>query len=100
MAGLSAPRVLGFVRLDGNYQRPQDALGHHVVRARGVWQGAVVRILLIKLLALVDLQRAIAAIINEHVAAVGAWNDHHQLGEPQVLGKGLALGWTNKKEKC
>ena len=73
----------------GNCKLHLDAA--RVVRARWVWQLAVLGVLFVILLARVDLQRAIAAIITEHVAAVGAWSGHHQLIAPPVLRKDFAL---------
>merc|ERR1712232_767976 len=72
MASPRHPRVLGLIRWDGVFQQLQDTLELRVVRARGVRQGAVLGILLFKLLTLVDQQRGIAAIIHEQIAAISS----------------------------
>ncbi|CAK0872726.1 unnamed protein product [Prorocentrum cordatum] len=75
-------RVLCLVGRDGISQQLQDALEFGVVRAGRIGQGSVLRELFLELLALVDQQRRVAAVIDELVAAVRAWHCHHLLGTP------------------
>mmetsp|Transcript_54188 Transcript_54188/g.151274 ORF Transcript_54188/g.151274 Transcript_54188/m.151274 type:complete len:247 (+) Transcript_54188:941-1681(+) len=84
-------RVLRLVGRDGISQQLQDALEFGVVRAGRIGQGSVLRELFLELLALVDQQRRVAAVVDELVAAVRAWHCHHLLGTPPVLLQGLAL---------
>merc|ERR1719329_1219097 len=62
--------VLGLVGGNGVLQELQDALVLGIVGAAGVGQAAVLGILLLELLALVDEQSGITAVIDELVAAV------------------------------
>mmetsp|Transcript_14139 Transcript_14139/g.37449 ORF Transcript_14139/g.37449 Transcript_14139/m.37449 type:complete len:510 (+) Transcript_14139:196-1725(+) len=91
LADLGHARVLGLVERDGVLQQLQDALELGVRGAVRVRQGAVLGKLLLKLLALVDQESGIAAVIHELVAAVRTRHRHHLLSAPPVLRQRLAL---------
>mmetsp|Transcript_52484 Transcript_52484/g.156577 ORF Transcript_52484/g.156577 Transcript_52484/m.156577 type:complete len:445 (-) Transcript_52484:102-1436(-) len=94
------PGVLCLVGLDGILQQRQDALELWVVSACGVGQAAILRKPFLKLLALVDQERGITAIIHKLVATIGARHGHHLLGAPPVLLQGLALPSKDGGRAC
>merc|ERR1711937_449656 len=91
MEGFCHARVLSLVGRNGIFQQLQDALELSVGGAVWVWQGAIFRVLLLKLLTLVDQQGGITAVVHKQVATICARHSHHLLSAPPVLWKSLTL---------
>ena len=92
--------VLGLVHLDRVPEQLQDALELGVGSAGRIWQAAVLGELLLELLALVDQQSGIAAVVHQLVAAISSRHGHHLLRAPPVLGQRLALPREDRGSAC
>merc|ERR1719421_24098 len=88
---LCIPGPLCLVYLNGVPDELQHALELWVVCAGRVRQAAILGKLLLVLLALVNQESGITAIIDKLVAAILARHSHHLLCAPPVLLKSLAL---------
>ena len=92
--------VLGLVCLNGILEQLQDALELCVGGAGRIRQAAVLGEFLLVLLALVDQESSITAIVHQLIAAVSSRHRHHLLGAPPVLRKGLSLPGEDGSSPC
>merc|ERR1719149_485673 len=91
------PGVFGLVCWDGVLQELEDALELSIVRACWIRQASILGKLCLELLALVDQEGGITAVIDELVAAVLAWHSHHLLCAPPILWKSFALPCKDRR---
>merc|ERR1719330_445897 len=92
--------VLRWVSRDGVLQQLQDALELGIVGTARIGKRLVFGIFCLELLALVDEQRRITAIIHQLVAAISTWHSHHLLRAPPVLWESLTLPRENSRGPC